>query len=133
MKIMNNKIKDKKIAVLGVTFKANTDDMRESSSLVLIPYLLKKGAKISYHDPSGPKKEFNKKKNLNFVSSINKACIGADLIIINTEWDEFKSIDFKKIIKNKRIKIFDLRNLYNTEEMKKSKIEYYSIGRPNSN
>ena len=58
LKIMNNKIKNKKIAVLGVTFKANTDDMRESSSLVLIPYLLKKGAKVSYHDPSGPNKEF---------------------------------------------------------------------------
>ena len=58
LKIMNNKIKNKKIAVLGVTFKANTDDMRESSSLVLIPYLLKKGAKVSYHDPSGPKNEY---------------------------------------------------------------------------
>ena len=62
-KIINNKIKNKKITVLGVTFKANTDDMRESSSLVLIPYLLKKGAIIKYHDPSGPKKEFKKTKS----------------------------------------------------------------------
>ena len=54
-------------------------------------------------------------------------------MILLTEWDEFKSIDFKKIIKNKRIKVFDLRNLYNAEEMKKRKIEYYSIGRPNTN
>ncbi len=129
LKIMNNKIKNKKIAVLGVTFKANTDDMRESSSLVLIPYLLKKGAKVSYHDPSGPKKEFGKKKNLNFVSSINKACIGADLIIINTEWDEYKSIDFKKVVKKNNFKIYDLRNLYNPKEFKKRNIKYYSVGR----
>ena len=65
-KIMNNKIKNKKITVLGVTFKANTDDMRESSSLVLKPYLLKKGALVSYYDPSGPKKELKKNKNLKF-------------------------------------------------------------------
>ena len=129
LKIMNNKIKNKKIAVLGVTFKANTDDMRESSSLILIPYLLKKGAKVSYHDPSGPKKEFDKKKNLNFVSSINKACIGADLIIINTEWDEFKSIDFKKVVKKNNFKIYDMRNLYNPKELKKRNIKYYSVGR----
>jgi len=129
LKIMNNKIKNKKIAVLGVTFKANTDDMRESSSLVLIPYLLKKGAKVSYHDPSGPKKEFDKKKNLNFVSSINKACIGADLIIINTEWDEFKSIDFKKVVKKNNFKIYDMRNLYNPKQLKKRNIKYYSVGR----
>ena len=129
LKIMNNKIKNKKIAVLGVTFKANTDDMRESSSLVLIPYLLKKGAKVSYHDPSGPKNEFDKKKNLNFSSSINKACLGADLIIINTEWDEFKSIDFKKIVKKSNFKIYDMRNLYNPIELKKRNIKYYSVGR----
>jgi len=128
-KIMNNKIKNKKIAVLGVTFKANTDDMRESSSLVLIPYLLKKGAKVSYHDPSGPKKEFDKKKNLNFKSSVNKACTGADLIIINTEWDEFKSIDFKKVVKKRNFKIYDMRNLYNPKELKKRNIKYYSVGR----
>ena len=129
LKIMNNKIKNKKIAVLGVTFKANTDDMRESSSLVLIPYLLKKGAKVNYHDPSGPKNEFGKKKNLNFASSINKACQGADLIIINTEWDEFKSIDFKKIVKKNNFKIYDMRNLYNPIELEKRNIKYYSVGR----
>ena len=98
-KILNNKIKNKKITVLGVTFKANTDDMRGSSSLVFIPYILKKGGNLRYYDPSGPKKEFKKNKKLKFENTLNKACIGSDLIIINTEWDEFKSIDFKKIVK----------------------------------
>tara|TARA_Y100001970_G_scaffold187794_1_gene228469 strand:+ start:809 stop:2104 length:1296 start_codon:yes stop_codon:yes gene_type:complete len=128
-KIMNNKIKNKNITVLGVTFKANTDDMRESSSLVLIPYLIKKGAKVKYHDPSGPKKEFKKNKNLKFERTLSKACYGADLIIINTEWDEFKSIDFKKLVKKNNFKIYDMRNLYNPTELKKRKIKYYSVGR----
>ena len=128
-KILNNKIKNKKITVLGVTFKANTDDMRESSSLVLIPYLLKKGAIVKYHDPSGPKKEFKKNKNLKFEKTLHKACMGADLIIINTEWDEFKSIDFKKVVKKNNFKIYDMRNLYNPTELRKRKIKYYSVGR----
>ena len=128
-KIMNNKIKSKNITVLGVTFKANTDDMRESSSLVLIPFLIKKGAKVKYHDPSGPKNEFKKIKNLKFERNLNKACVGADLIIINTEWDEFKSIDFKKIVKKNNFKVYDMRNLYNPIELRKRKIKYYSLGR----
>ena len=128
-KLMNNKIKNKKITILGVTFKANTDDMRESSSLVLIPYLLKKGGIVKYHDPSGFKKEFKKNKNLKFERILSKACNGADLIIINTEWDEFKSIDFKRIVKKNNFKIYDMRNLYNPEEMRKKRIKYYSIGR----
>ena len=128
-KIMNNKIKNKKITVLGVTFKANTDDMRESSSLVLIPYLLKKGAIVRYYDPSGFKEEFKKNKNLKFERSLGNACVGADLIIINTEWDEFKSIDFKKVVKKNNFKIYDMRNLYNPIELKRRNIKYYSVGR----
>ena len=126
---MNNNIKNKKITVLGVTFKANTDDMRESSSLVLIPFLLKKGAIVKYHDPSGPKKEFKRNKKLEFERTLTKACNGADLIIINTEWDEFKSIDFKKLVKKRNFKIYDMRNLYNPNQLKKRNIKYYSVGR----
>ena len=128
-KILNNKVKNKKITVLGVTFKANTDDMRESSSLFLISYLLKKGALVKYYDPSGSKKEFKKYNNLKFENVLHKACVGADLIIINTEWDEFKSVDFKKMVKKNNFKVYDMRNLYNPEEMKKKNIKYYSIGR----
>ena len=103
--------------------------MRESSSLVLIPYLLKKGGIVKYHDPSGPKKELKINKKLKFESTLNRACLGADLIIINTEWDEYKSIDFKKIVKKNNFKIYDMRNLYNPSELRKNKIKYYSIGR----
>ena len=132
-KILGKKLKNKKISVLGVTFKPNTDDMRDSSSLVMIPYLLKKGALVSYYDPSGKKKFFDKFKNIKYYNDIKKVCKNSDLVILHTEWDEFKSLDFKKLIKNKKFKIFDLRNLYNQKEMIQKKIKYYSVGRPNIN
>ena len=127
--ILSNKIKNKKITILGVTFKPNTDDMRESTSLLMLPYLNKRGAQVIYYDPSGEKKEFKKLKNVLFVNDCNEACLKADLIIIHTEWDEFKSIDFKKICKNRNLKIYDMRNLYSSKKMKNSCLNYYSIGR----
>jgi UDPglucose 6-dehydrogenase len=128
-KILSNKIKNKKIAVLGVTFKPNTDDMRQSSSLLIIPYLQKKGAIIKYYDPTGEKKEFSKIKKVSFSVDASQACKDVDLIIIHTEWDEFKTIDFKKILKGKKSKIYDMRNLYNPVKMKNLGLLYYSIGR----
>tara|TARA_B100000029_G_scaffold53939_1_gene48948 strand:- start:913 stop:2211 length:1299 start_codon:yes stop_codon:yes gene_type:complete len=128
-KIMSNKIRNKKITILGVTFKPNTDDMRQSSSLMLLPFLNKKGAKIYYYDPTGKKEEFSNLKNVSFCKSIKEACKKTDLIIIHTEWDEFKTIDFKKVSKNKNVKIYDMRNLYPSAKMRKLGISYYSIGR----
>ena len=128
-KILSNKIKNKKIAFLGVTFKPNTDDMRESSSLLMIPFLLKRGAIISYYDPSGEKKEFSKLINLSFCHNVYDACKNVDLVIIHTEWEEFKALDFKKLYKKKKFKIYDMRNLYSAEVMKKKGFKYYSIGR----
>ena len=130
---MGSNIKNKKISFLGVTFKPNTDDMRDSTSLKMIPYLCKKGAKVNYYDPSGEKKEFSKIKNCNYKKNIKSNCNNADLVILLTEWDEFKSLDFKKIVKKSEFKVYDLRNLYSAKEMKKNKINYYSVGRPNIN
>jgi len=127
--LLNNKLKNKKICFLGVTFKANTDDMRESSSLKIIQVLSKKGALIDYYDPTGEKIEFKKVKNVKFKNSIKLACEKSDLIIIHTEWNDFKSIDFKKFMKNKKFKLFDMRNIYSADKMKKDKINYFSIGR----
>ena len=128
-KILNNKIKNKKISFLGVTFKANTDDMRDSSSLIMIPSLSKKGALIKYYDPTGFKKEFSKIKNVNYENSIKKTIEDADLIIIHTEWNDFKSINFSKISKRKKIIIYDLRNIYSADKMKNQGLKYYSVGR----
>jgi UDPglucose 6-dehydrogenase len=132
-KILGNNLKDKRISLLGVTFKPNTDDMRDSTSLKMIPYLCKKGSIVSYYDPTGEKKEFKNLTNCRFKKNIKDNCINADLIILLTEWDEFKSIDFKKVVKKKNFKIYDLRNLYTAYEMKQNKIKYYSIGRPKIN
>ena len=123
-------LKGKKIVFLGVTFKPNTDDMRDSVSLKMIPYFCNKGATITYYDPTGPKSSFSNLKNCKYIKDINLACKNADLIILHTEWDEFKSLEFNKIVKNKKFKIFDLRNLYNFSDMKNKKIKYFSVGRP---
>ena len=127
--ILNKKIRNKKITFLGVTFKANTDDMRESASLKMIPYLNRKGAKIRYYDPTGTKKEFAKLKNVQFKNNIIDACEKSDLIIIHTEWNEFKLIDLKKIVKKRDFIIYDMRNIYSPEKMKKQNIKYFGVGR----
>ncbi len=132
-KILGKNLKNKKISFLGVTFKPNTDDMRDSTSLKMIPYLSRRGAIINYYDPSGEKSVFKKIKNCFYKNNIKNNCSNSDLIILLTEWDEFKSIDFRKIVMNKNFKVYDLRNLYNADEMKKNKIRYYSVGRPDTN
>ena len=126
--ILKGKIKKKRICYLGVTFKANTDDMRDSSCLNMIPSLVKKGAIINYFDPTGKKNEFIKMKNVSFSKDIHSAIKDSDLIIVHTEWNDFKSINFKRIVRNKKFKIFDLRNIYSSTKMKEQKIKYYAIG-----
>ena len=127
--ILNKKIKNKKICFLGVTFKANTDDIRDSSSLEMIPYLSKNGAKIRYYDPTGVKKEFNKIKNVTFSNSISQAVKESDLVILHTEWNDFKSINFKKLSKSKKLKIYDMRNIYSPNKIKAQGFKYFGIGR----
>jgi len=127
--ILNNKITNKKICFLGVTFKANTDDMRDSSSLQMIPFLSKKGAKIKYYDPTGFKKEFDNLKNVNFENSINEAVKEADLVILHTEWNDFKSINFKKLHSSKNLKIYDMRNIYSPSKIESQGFKYFGIGR----
>ena len=126
--ILKGKVKNKKICFLGVTFKANTDDMRDSPSLSMIPSLIKKGAKVNYFDPTGEKNDFKKLKNINFSQNINSAIRDSNLIIIHTEWNDFKSINFKKEVKNKNFIIFDMRNIYSHVKMKELKIKYFGIG-----
>jgi len=127
--ILNKRIKNKQICFLGVTFKANTDDMRDSSSLEMIPYLSKNGAKIRYYDPTGIKKEFHKIKNVTFSNSISHAVKDSDLVIIHTEWNDFKSINFKKLSKSKKLKIYDMRNIYSPTKIKAQGFKYFGIGR----
>ena len=127
--ILNGNLKGKIVSFLGVTFKPNTDDMREASSIPMINYLNKKKCKIKYFDPSGEKKEFKKLKNVKYCKNISSTCLKADLVIIHTEWNEFKFLNFKNLVKKDNFKIYDMRNIYSPTKMKKLKIKYYGIGR----
>jgi len=103
--------------------------MRDSSSLEMIPYLSKNGAKIRYYDPTGVKKEFNKIKNVTFSNSISQAVKESDLVILHTEWNDFKTINFKKLSKSKKLKIYDMRNIYSPNKIKAQGFKYFGIGR----
>ena len=127
IKLIN--FKNKVVTFLGVTFKPNTDDMREASSIPMIKYLNKKNAKIRYYDPSGEKNEFRKLKNVRYCQNISSACLKSDLIVLHTEWNDFRFLNFKKLIKQDNFIIFDLRNIYSPAKMKNQKINYFSIGR----
>ena len=124
-------IKDKKnIGVLGVTYKANTDDMREAPSLSIIPDLIDKGFNISIYDPQANKVGIKEFENANWENDIYSVAKNSDCLVILTEWTEFKNMDLKKIsdIMGKPI-IIDFRNLFPLDEMEKLKIEYHSRGR----
>ena len=127
--ILNGNLKGKIVSFLGVTFKPNTDDMREASSIPMINFLNKKKCKIKYFDPSGEKKEFKKLKYVKYCKNISSTCLKADLVIIHTEWNEFKFLNFKKLVKKDNFKIYDMRNIYSPTKMKKLKIQYFGIGR----
>ena len=128
-KILKGKIKNKVITFLGVTFKPNTDDMREASSIPMIKYLNKKKCTIKYYDPSGEKNEFKRLKNVKYHTTIEAACSNSDLIVIHTEWNDFKLINFKKIVKKNSFIIYDMRNIYSPTKMKRLNIKYFGIGR----
>ena len=124
----------KKISILGLTFKPNTDDMRDSPSLDLIPELIKNNCFLKLFDPEGMKeaktifKKFHKK--IEWCNDSYDACNKADALVILTEWNQFRALDLKKLKKllNQPI-IIDLRNIYNPEEIKNMGFKYYSLGR----
>ena len=103
--------------------------MREASSIPMINYLNKKNCKITYYDPSGEKIDFKNLKNVRYVNNSSTACLNADLIILHTEWNDFKLLNFRKLVKKKNFKVFDMRNLYSPSKMKKLNIKYFGIGR----
>jgi len=129
VKILGSNLKNKIITFLGVTFKPNTDDMREASSIPMIKYLNKKNCKIKYYDPSGEKDDFKGLKNVNYCNTISSACSNADMVILHTEWNDFKLLNFKKLIKKQKFKIYDMRNMYSPSRMKKLNVDYYGVGR----
>ena len=133
VKIITDKmgdIKGKAIGMLGLSFKPDTDDMRDAKSIEIITMLLKKGAIIKAYDPVAMENARKILPDIYYCTSPYEVADGADAIVIITEWREFKLLNMERI-KNLMSKpfIFDGRNIYDTERMRKMGFEYYSIGR----
>lgn len=132
-KHFNGDLKDKIFALWGLSFKPNTDDMREAPSRVLMEALWKAGAKVQAFDPEAMKETqriYGNKNELSLCGTKESALKGADALVIVTEWQEFKAPDFELVKQHLRANlIFDGRNLFNPSKMKEKQIKYYSIGR----
>lgn len=127
-------VKGKKIAILGVSFKPNTDDVRDAPSLVVIPTLQKAGALISASDPIAMEEAAHKLQNVTWENDPYDAAKDADALVILTEWNEFRGLNLarlKDIMRTARL--IDLRNIYKPDDMKSSGFHYISIGRAEIN
>ena len=124
-------VEGKQVAVLGLTFKPNTDDMRDSPSLIIIPALTKAGALVRAFDPEGMEEAAKLLPDITFCSNSYETMDGADALVIITEWNEFRLLDLERT-KNLMSKslLVDLRNIYKLEEIKQAGFDYYSVGRP---
>ena len=127
----NGNLKGSIISVLGVTFKPNTDDMREAPSLIIIPELIKRGAKIRVTDPQGEREGSKLLKDVEWDRDIYNAASGSDMLLILTEWNEFRALDLEKLSKIMKSPVMvDLRNIYNKDQVLSSGfISYDSVGR----
>jgi len=130
-KHFNGKLQNIKIAVLGLSFKPNTDDMRAAPSIPVIEALMKKGAQVVAYDPVAIE---NAKsvlpKNVQYAQSAYEAAVGADAVVVLTEWNEFRQLDLVKIAKNlKSLVLFDGRNMYEPTRVKQLGFMYYGVGR----
>ncbi len=121
----------KTLAVLGLTFKPETDDMRDSPALTILPALLEKGAVLKVHDPQG----MNEAKKLlpagiAYVEDSYSACEGADAVVLMTEWNQYRALDLERLASEMRGRIFiDLRNVYEPEKLRANGFLYVGVGR----
>jgi UDPglucose 6-dehydrogenase len=132
-KIINacaSNVEGKTIAILGVTFKPNTDDMRDAPSLDIIPALQLAGANIRVYDPEGMHEANQLLKNICWCESAYEAMDNADAVTILTEWNEFRGLDLNRIKSLLTAPIMiDLRNIYNPKEMESAGFLYSCVGR----
>ena len=123
-------LSNKVIAVLGLTFKPNTDDMRDAPSLDIIPALQRAGAKIQAFDPAGMHEAQSLFKDIEYKDGPYSALGGADAVVIITEWDEFRALDIDRVKSLLKSPVMiDLRNIYRPDEMREAGVAYHSIGR----
>ena len=123
-------MRDKTVGVLGVTFKPNTDDMRESPSLVIFPMLQARGARIRAYDPQGGPKAQELLAGVGWCDSALDAAQGADVLVVLTEWNEFRALDLKHVRQIMAGNVLvDLRNIYSEASAEEAGFVYYGIGR----
>ncbi len=121
----------KTIAVLGLAFKQNTDDMRDSPSLTVVPALQQAGARIRAYDPEAMKEARKLLTDIDYATGAYEALQGADGAVVLTEWNEFRALDPARMIKLMAGPVFvDLRNVYKPADMEAAGFRYHSIGRP---
>ncbi|MEQ8747439.1 UDP-glucose/GDP-mannose dehydrogenase family protein [Pyruvatibacter sp.] len=121
----------KRIAVLGVTFKPNTDDMRDSPSLDILPILIDAGAQVRAFDPAGMKEAANLIPGVTWADTATNAMSGADILLILTEWNEFRALQWDRVARMMPGRlVVDLRNIYTPAEVVKHGFSYHSVGRP---
>jgi len=128
---LGGSVKGKTVAALGLTFKPNTDDMRDSPSLAILPALAKAGATVRAFDPEGMEEAKKLMPDLTYCRDAYDCMTGADAVAIITEWNEFRGLDFarmKQLLRQPNV--VDLRNVYNPAEMVEAGFRYSSIGRP---
>jgi UDPglucose 6-dehydrogenase len=124
-------VRSKTIAVLGLTFKPNTDDMRYAPSLSIVMALQDAGAKIKAYDPEGMKQASFEMNGVEFAADAYQGMEGAHAVVIVTEWDMFRALDLQRVkLLLRHPIIVDLRNIYRAEEMRRHGFTYVSIGRP---
>ena len=128
---LGGSVNGKTIAVLGVTFKPNTDDMRDAPSLTIIPALVGLGAKVRVTDPQGKREGEALLPGVKWLDDAYHAAQSADLVVLLTEWNEFRALDLKKLAKKMESpRMVDLRNIYSAKEAKKAGFEVYAgVGR----
>ena len=123
-------IRDKRIGILGLAFKANTDDIRDAPAIDIINLLQNDGAKISAFDPKAMETAATVLKDVDYKKDAYEVAKEADLLIVLTEWNEFKELDFSNIKNEMNTpNIIDGRNLYDPEQMKAKGFNYIGIGR----
>jgi len=121
---------ENQIGILGVTFKAETDDMREAPSLIIIPDLQDNGMNVSVYDPEGEEEASKLIENVNWKQTAYEAAEDVDCLVILTDWKEFKDLDLIKLKdKMKRPLIYDFRNIFDPDKMAELGFEYFSLGR----
>jgi UDPglucose 6-dehydrogenase len=127
---LGGSVRNKTVGVLGVTFKPNTDDMREAPSLVIFPMLQARGARIRAYDPQGQQKAQDMLSGVEWCESASQVAEGADALVVLTEWNEFRALDLKRVREVMLGNVLvDLRNMYPEALAEEAGFAYYGVGR----